>query len=233
MARMPLVLMIFKPSFISPLMPLTGQRRLVKATEQYDGALSVELEWKPHIIDPTVSLQGELFETYCKKRWGSTAVHARVFTEGAKEGLKLAGWKWWANSARAHQWVQYGLRAGIPSLMTTSVLFEAHFEHGENLSLVDTLVRLAATHFPSWNQDDLRVFLESNLGQEDLQKALHRGKVEDRCSSVPFFVVHAPNGVNLPMTGSHPTEDFVQIFQELEADVTREEDADIRMEMNH
>lgn len=191
----------------------------------------MELEWKPHIIDPTVSVNGELFVDYCRKRWGSTSMMDRVFSEGAKEGAKCAGWKWWANSSLAHQWVQYGLRIGVPSVMTSKVLFDAHFERGENVSHIDILLKLAKESFPAWDQDDLRSYLQERRGEAALEQELARGRNEDGCRSVPYFIVQASNGDSVPITGSHPADSFVERFEELENKMIGEDNADIRMEI--
>jgi predicted DsbA family dithiol-disulfide isomerase len=111
--------------------------------------VEVQVEWKPYMIDPGTNAQGEDMEAYCRRRWGGAGWTHHLRQEGSKSGANFGNWKWWSHTGLAHQWVQYGKeRHGASTDLMNSILFEALYESGRNLSSLDVLVDLAREHFP-------------------------------------------------------------------------------------
>lgn len=62
--------------------------------------MAVQVEWKPFQIDPGTATQGEEFETYCRRRWGSSGWTNHLRQQGKKDGALFADWKWWPNTLK-------------------------------------------------------------------------------------------------------------------------------------
>lgn len=97
-----------------------GQRRLRRAIEQFeqeqqqrystqDDRIQIQVIWKPYQIDPNTNIDGEEFEAYNRRRWGSSGWTTHLRHEGKLDGALFHNWLWWPNTLRAHQWIQYGL----------------------------------------------------------------------------------------------------------------------------
>lgn len=193
---------------------MVGQKRLNKAVQQF-GADKIDVTWRPYQIDPGTAVDGEIFEAYCQRRWGGSGWTSRLRQEGKKDGAYFNNWKWWPNTLKAHQFVAFASKHGISTSISNAVLFEALYEKGENISLVDTLVYLA-TEKLNLDRDELRAFLEDTNTAKDVQKVMEHGRRKYRISGVPFFVVDG-DGVDTPhaVSGAQPTSKFLEVFEEV------------------
>jgi predicted DsbA family dithiol-disulfide isomerase len=175
--------------------------------------------WKPFQIDPGTAVDGEEFEAYNQRRWGSSAWTRHLISEGAKEGAEFKNWKWWPNSSRAHQFIQYGIDKHSLAGQTdrlNQVLFTALYEHGENISLTETLVKIGEKEFPDCDTDALRHYLEDNRGMAKVQRDIAEGRRKYDIRGVPFFVVESEvAGRPFVCSGAQPASTFLDVFQEL------------------
>lgn len=198
----------------------------------------VEIEWKPYQIDPGTDPNGEEFEAYNRRRWGSSGWTLDLKRQGARDGggAMFKDWQWWPNTSKAHQFIQYGKEqngddnaaSGSGSNFDTdhanAVLFDALYEHGENLSSTETLLQIAAREYPAWDAGDLRNYLDGNKGLQLVKQEIQDGRRRYGISGVPFFVIehktteggsagshHKPYG----FSGAQASSTFVEIFEEL------------------
>jgi predicted DsbA family dithiol-disulfide isomerase len=180
------------------------------------------VEFKPYQIDPGIALDGEEFEPYCIRRWGSSEKTKDLRSNGAKDGATFGDWKWWPNTLRGHQFVQYGNeKHSIDTARLNNILFRAMYEEGANLSLVDSLVEIAEKEFPDWNKLDLRNYLENNQGAKVVRAEIDSVSRKYRISGVPYFLVEE-NGSKKPpyaFSGAQPTSTFTNIFEEFSQDM--------------
>lgn len=125
----------------------------------------IDVIWKPFQIDPGTAVAGESFDSYNQRRWGSSSWTHSLRT--AVDGRDLfTNWKWWPNTKKAHQLVQYltttttttttttaatksngGTTICIDSDKVNQVLFVAAYEQGLNISTVDVLMQVAQAAF--------------------------------------------------------------------------------------
>lgn len=195
--------------------------RLDKAVERFSSRCPIDVEWKPFQIDPGTAADGEEFEAYNRRRWGSSGWTNHLRREGKKDGANFANWKWWPNTLKSHQLVQYGLeKHQIPTNQMNRILFESVYEEGENISLTDTLIRIAQAHFSNWNWDELRNYLEENEGAIQVQQDIARGRRQYGISGVPFFVIGAyqdgnKKGTPYGVSGAQSPSALLNIFEEL------------------
>ena len=202
------------------------------------------MEWKPFQIDPQTAQMGEPFEDYCSRRWGGAGWTNRLKSEGRKDGADFSDWKWWPNTGKAHQLIQFCESNGISSTdHVNALLFRAEYELGENISLVDVLVRIGQeandNNVGSTNDnimDDLRRYLTKDEGKARVKQDIAHGRRKYGISGVPHFIVSADEDAasvnsrggndgnkNRPrqrspysFSGAQSSETFVELFEEIE-----------------
>lgn len=197
------------------------------------------MEWKPFQIDPGTAQMGEPLEDYCSRRWGGAGWTNRLKSEGRKDGADFSDWKWWPNTSKAHQLIQFCESNGISSTdNVNALLFRAEYELGENISLVDVLVRIGQeandnNGVGSTNDnimDDLRRYLTDDWGKARVEQDIAHGRRKYGISGVPHFIVSAEeesrgsNGdKNRPrqrrpysFSGAQSPDTFVELFGEIE-----------------
>jgi predicted DsbA family dithiol-disulfide isomerase len=193
-----------------------GQKRLHKAIQTF-GPDKVQVVWKPFQIDPDTNLAGETVEEYCRRRWGGAGWTNHLKSEGRKDGANFENWKWWPATAKAHQLVDYCYRNNVCSSdLVNALLFEAEYEQGENISLIDTLVNVGEKAGVI-NMDNLTEYLRQDKGKAHLDQDIAVGKRRYGISGVPFFIVSSSDGTQRPhvLSGAQGSESFVKLFQEL------------------
>jgi predicted DsbA family dithiol-disulfide isomerase len=152
-------------------------------------------------------------------------------SEGRKDGADFSNWKWWPNTLKAHQLVQFCESNGISSAdHVNALLFRAEYERGENISLVDVLVRIgqeASDGSTDSNKiDDLRKYLTEDEGKAQLEQEISHGRRKYRVSSVPYFLISADEDAtddkkNRPrqrpygLSGAQSSDTFVELFKEI------------------
>jgi predicted DsbA family dithiol-disulfide isomerase len=186
---------------------------------------------------------GETFEDYCGRRWGGAGWTHHLKTEGRNDGADFSDWKWWPNTSRAHQLIQFCESNGISSTdHVNALLFRAEYELGENISLVDVLVRIGQeandNNVGSTNDnimDDLRRYLTEDEGKARVEQDIAHGRRKYGISSVPYFIVSADEDAasvssrgdndknNRPrqrrpygFSGAQSSDTFLELFEEIE-----------------
>mmetsp|Transcript_20374 Transcript_20374/g.48992 ORF Transcript_20374/g.48992 Transcript_20374/m.48992 type:complete len:223 (-) Transcript_20374:243-911(-) len=209
-----------------------------------NGKPPISVEWKPYIIDPNTKNDGEEFEAYNVRRWGSSGWTHGLKRSGRKVGANFANWQTWPNTLRAHQLIAYVTdprrrRVGgaiiaqgggddglsLPSTSEcNSAIFESMYERGANVSSVETLIDIATRELgvTEGEVSDLRSHLENNVGAKDVMKEIQLGRRRYGIKGVPFFVVEssgdgdgAGSGRPYGFSGAQDPSAFVEIFEEL------------------
>lgn len=188
--------------------------------------MPIQVEWKPFMIDPGTKKEGEEYLAYNRRRWGGDGWTHSLRRSGKQVGANFDDWKWWPNTSKAHQLVSYFARRGASGEDTTNrtnqALFAALYEEGENVSSVDTLVKVAVEKLdlPVEEQDDLRAFLEQDRAKAEVKRDIAEGQQKYRISGVPYFVVgrapREPDEKPYGFSGAQPPSTFLEIFEELE-----------------
>lgn len=168
------------------------------------------------MIDPGTAVNGEEFEAYNQRRWGSSGWTLQLREQGSKDGATFQNWKWWPNTLKAHQLVQFASNHGVDTSTSNSALFNALYEEGENVSLTDTLVKVGVEKL-GLPRTELSDYLVKDEGAQTVQRDIQRCKQNYQISSVPFFIVRNPKSKDPPygFSGAQSTRKFVEIFEEL------------------
>lgn len=186
------------------------------------------------MIDPGTKQEGEEYLAYNQRRWGSDGWTRSLRRDGQRIGANFANWQWWPNTLKAHQLVHYFTQRNEYSGNTSAnaddeeditsrcnkALFEALYEEGANLSLVDTLVEkvaLSKLGLPDEEKEQLTQYLQNNQGALEVTREIQRGRQRYQISGVPFFVIgnNQPNQRPYGFSGAQPPEAFLEIFEEL------------------
>lgn len=192
---------------------------------------------QPYIIDPNTKTDGEEFEAYCTRRWGSSGWTNGLKSNGRKVGANFNNWQTWPNTLKAHQLIAYVTNPNRQLVAAASIkpstaecnaaIFDAMYENGENVSSVDTLVKIGREKLGVTDESEmreLRSHLENNVGARDVMKEIQSGRKRYNIQGVPHFIVGAAEeGENSSLLGSTPygfsgaqdSSAFVQIFEEL------------------
>ena len=183
---------------------------------------------QPYMIDPNTKTEGEEFEAYNIRRWGSSGWTHSLKRSGQKVGANFSNWKTWPNTLKPHQLIAYVTNPNrdVDDKPSTSecnaAIFDAMYEQGENVSLVDTLVKIGKDQLGITDDEvaDLQSHLENNAGARDVMKEIQSGRKRYNIQGVPYFIVGAAEGdrtVGTPFgfSGAQPSSTFVDIFEEL------------------
>jgi predicted DsbA family dithiol-disulfide isomerase len=169
------------------------------------------------MIDPGTDSKGEDMEEYCIRRWGGSGWTRHLKTEGRKDGAKFENWKWWPNTLKAHQLVEYCTSRNVCSSdKINELLFEAEYEKGRNLSLVDDLCIVAQTAGVT-SIGEVRQYLTNNEGVDVVKQQIDEGRRNYKISGVPLFIVSSPEKQRKPygLSGAQASETLLELFEEL------------------
>ncbi|KAL3794942.1 hypothetical protein HJC23_004319 [Cyclotella cryptica] len=188
----------------------------------------VLVEWKPYVIDPGTKVDGEEFEAYNVRRWGSSGWTHSLKRSGRLVGANFNNWKTWPNTLKCHQMIAYltDPNRNADNKPSTSecnaAIFDAMYECGENVSLVDTLVKIATSRLGVSDSEvnRLRTYLENDEGSREVVKEIQEGRKKYNIRGVPYFILGASQGgryIGRPygFSGAQDSDTFKDIFVEL------------------
>lgn len=180
------------------------------------------------MIDPNTKKDGEEFEAYNVRRWGSSGWTHGLKRSGRKVGANFSNWQTWPNTLKAHQLIAFVTdssrqAANKPSTSDcNAAIFDAMYECGENVSLVETLVKIGTERLGVTDDEaaGLRTHLETDAGAREVMKEIQTGRKRYSISGVPFFIVGAMDGESslgrpYGFSGAQDSSTFVEMFEEL------------------
>ena len=165
------------------------------------------------MIDPGTKPDGEEFEAYNIRRWGGSGWTRQMKSEGRKDGATFKNWVTWPNTFKAHQLIRLAENKGVDTNLSNKALFEAVYEEGQNISLVDTLVQIGTDKL-GLSAEEVRDCLEfSRLGDE-IKNDINIGRRKYDISGVPFFIIDAEGRTEVPyaMSGAQSPNTFLNTF---------------------
>lgn len=178
--------------------------------------IPVEVRWRPYQLAPDIPPDGMPMEDYVKIRMGGdmsrfAGIQQQLMEKGAAVGLRLnfeASNKM-PNTFNAHRLVAWAAQGG-PGGQSRMVraLFSAHFEQGQDIGDVETLIRIAVTL--GMERDEVAAYLHSGAGAQNVNaeiEAAHRMGVQ----GVPFFLVDTQYAIS----GAQPPEALAQAFRQI------------------
>jgi len=137
--------------------------------------------------------------------------------EGRQDGADFQNWRWWPKTLNAHCLIKFAKeKYDIESSQSNSVLFNALYEEGKNISLIEVLVQIGKDEL-GLPENELREYLVSEEGVVDVNEEIRTGRRKYKISGVPFFVIGKDEEEEEPygLSGAQKSTTFIRIFEEL------------------
>jgi len=202
-----------------------GQKRLESAIASFNRdnptmtlSTNADVEWMPYMIDPGTNVNGEEFEAYNRRRWGSSGWTKRLISMGKRDGANFEDWKWWPNTLKCHQLVALAKSHGISTHDANAAIFNAMYEEGANVSNSDVLATIAVDKLEIPKSfEDIKLYLDNNEGKKDVIKEISEGRKSFDISGVPFFVIGRTNSSRQPygLSGAQDPATLRRVFENL------------------
>jgi predicted DsbA family dithiol-disulfide isomerase len=186
-----------------------GKRRFDDALKAVQGPSDVS--WYPYQLNPEIPHDGQPFDVFITRRFGSPAnvepVLKQLTAEGKSVGIdfRFDKLRLVPNTIPAHQVMQLAETLGVDQSALAEDLLSAFFEHGRNIGDKGELIDIAQTHGIS--ADDVNKVIDSD---QIKQLVLTReGQVRSSgMVGVPGFLVNR----RLLVVGAQPTDVIVNAF---------------------
>ncbi len=186
-----------------------GKRRFDEALKAVQGPSDVS--WYPYQLNPEIPPEGQPFDVFLTRRFGSPAAVEPVLKHLTAEG-KMAGIdfrfdkiRYVPNTISLHQVMQLAETLGVDQSALAEDLLSAFFEQGRNIGDKGELIDIAQTHGISAG-DVNRVIDSDQVKQLVLTR---EGQVRaSGMAGVPGYLVNR----RLLVVGAQPTDVFVNAF---------------------
>lgn len=176
-----------------------GHANLDAAIEEWTGA-PVQVTYLPFFLDPTLPPDGKNFREHLSAKFQGAPLDAmfeRVSEAGARSGLTF---RWdlvekSPNTLLAHRAVY--LAPDDSTAGFAKALYDAYFEHGRDLTDLDTILDIAAA--AGIDRETLRYQLARGEGAREVE-SIARQVAQQGITGVPFFIFDG----KLALSGAQP-----------------------------
>jgi len=106
----------------------------------------------------------------------------------------------------------------VDSAISNAAIFEALYERGKNVSLVEELVKIGVQDLGLVEEEEeLRLYLEENRGAAEVMEEINRGRRRYDISGVPFFIMEKEGSERRPygLSGAQDPSTFLNLLEEL------------------
>jgi predicted DsbA family dithiol-disulfide isomerase len=195
--------------FVCPWCYLGAQRLAFLLARRQD--LSVELSWRPFLLNPDMPRMGMTRSDYMIRKFGAEdrarRLYASIAALGAAEGImfNFADIRRTPNSVDAHRMVRYAAGFGVADQVVHAI-FRAHFVEGADIGHLDVLSMIGARH--GLDLAACHNFLVSNEGTEHVHAEnlrAHRLGI----NGVPCFVIDGEHAI----AGAQETEVLERLIE--------------------
>jgi predicted DsbA family dithiol-disulfide isomerase len=186
-----------------------GKRHLDEALKAVAGPTNVS--WYPFQLNPEIPPEGQAFDDYLTRRFGSREAVEPVLEEltraGKRQGIRFAFDKIRRvpNTLPAHQVMQQAETLGKDQAELGEALMSAFFEQGRDIGERDVLIEVAGE--VGMRGRDVR----KAIGSDQLRQAVVAREAQVRSSGLntaPGFLLNR----RLLLVGAQPTEAIVNAF---------------------
>lgn len=192
-----------------------GKRRLERALREWRDDSSVEVNWRPFQLNPTMPKNGMDRTIYLETKFGSLdrfrEMEQRLLEAGKAERIPFAFEKIarTPNTFLAHRLIWYAGQQGCQDAVVHQ-LFKDYFEAGLDIGSLSTLVESADRAGLKADQ-----FLQSEEGAAEVKHEEALGH-ELGIRGVPYFVLDKAYGIS----GAQPVEVFVSALERVRTGVS-------------
>ncbi len=186
-----------------------GKRRLDQALKAVKGPS--DTSWYPFQLNPEIPPEGQPFEEYLTRRFGSPAnvepILEHIAADGRSEGIdfRFDRIRHVPNTLPVHQLMQLAETVGADQTALAEGLMSAFFEHGRNIGNRDELLEIARPHGIG-RDEAVKAMTDDKMRQAVLTR---EGQVRaSGLSSAPGFLLNR----RLLVVGAQSTEQIVNAF---------------------
>lgn len=194
-----------------------GKRKFESGLQEFAGRDDVIVEFHSYELSPDIpaGFEGNTVDFLStRKGLPQQQVHEmleNVTTVAAQVGLEYDFDKTVVTKTLlAHELLHFAKKHGKQNALKDRLL-SAHFERGEHVGNIDTLVKLAGE--VGLDVEEARTALENNTYAQDVQADILQAQ-QLGINGVPFFVFDNKYGVS----GAQPAETFTQILDQVAAE---------------
>jgi predicted DsbA family dithiol-disulfide isomerase len=190
-----------------------GKRQLALALEQWQGE-AVTVQYRPFFLNPNIPPEGYDFREYMLAKGGGRALETWFDAPrqaGAAVGLtfRFEEIARAPNTLLAHRLIALTAEGARAAMI--DALYDAYFEHGQDIGKLDVLVSIAAAQ--GHEALALREQLEGDAEQHTVLAEAYAG-MEMGVSGVPLFVFNGRYGVS----GAQPAAVLLRVMEQLTAE---------------
>ena len=186
-----------------------GKKRMEQAIQQWTGK-TIEVEWHPFQLDPTIPEEGFNRTTYMNNKFGdaerSQEMTDRITAVGLEEGIRFNfGDQWLAvNTLPLHQLLHMAGIEGFKDELKERFL-KAYFDENLHLNQAEVLNSIMAEY--GWDSEKTTKILNDNsIAQQVKQEIAHYQQLG--VSGVPFFIIDNKYGIS----GAQSADTFLKAF---------------------
>jgi len=161
------------------------------------------------MIDPATQPDGEPYLAYNRRRWGGDGWTGSMKRMGRKEGAPYANWVTWPNTTHCGRLMLLAEQHGLADEVVGR-LYRACYEEGENVSLRDTVARIATEA----GVPDGAEYVRSDAGLLELSQRLRNSVANGkRVSAAPTFSIRVGQAAT-SFSGAQDAEAWLSILGE-------------------
>ena len=190
-----------------------GKRRLDKAIGLLDG-ITVEVNWRPFFLDPTIPAEGMSRRTYLENKFGADrlkTIHDPILAAAKADGVPYAFDKITRtpNTMDAHRLIRWS-HVGGKQHDVTERLFMAYFNDGLDIGDRAVLVKIAGE--AGMDQSEVSTKLENGTDIDAVNAEVERA-YRMGVTGVPCFIFAQKQG----LMGAQPAEVLADAIGKLAA----------------
>ena len=163
------------------------------------------------MIDPGTQPDGEAYLAYNRRRWGGDGWTNSMKRMGRKEGAPYANWVTWPNTTHCSRLLLLADKHGLGDEVIGR-LYKACYEEGQNVSLRETVARVAAEADVPGGE----AYVMSDAGMPELAQALSHSTTPGgkRVSSAPTFALRVGSAAH-SFSGAQETEAWLSMLEQV------------------
>jgi len=203
-----------------------GKRRLEKAIRTFSAArpnVSFHVRYLPFFLDKNLPIEGKDKLEHYNAKFGAARVRQiipHMQRVGALEDppIRFSYGGTIGNTIDSHRLIERAMDIGGEAMQDRLVeaLFSAYFENEKNPASCDVLAAAAAAAGMG-RESEVRTFLKSGQGRDDVLQKSEQLKRKYGITGVPHFIIGAQEEEMFMFSGAQDSDMLVEMFEQVES----------------
>jgi len=188
-----------------------GKRHLALALEQWTDT-PITVRYCTFLLNEHIPAEGYDFRTYMLAK-GNGRIALEQFFDAPRQAGAAVGLTFnfeqierAPNTLLSHQLI--ALAPDTQKSAVTDAIYDAYFEHGQNIGELDVLMHIAAVH--GLDADAVATQLREGAARDQVLAEAHWAQ-QHGISGVPFFVINERYG----LSGAQPPEVILRVLEQI------------------